>query len=168
MSPGSGARQHEPANGYSHSRLPWPATHRLCVTTPNPTRQIELDPPDDKGSRLTTRSTPPQTRFGARRTPSGQAAEHSVDGTNRQISIDLPARTASRGFLPWRLSNAGPRARGTFIAGPASETLHNCGLLRCTPRCKRVHQIHPRAFRLRPLSTSGIEGGLFQGSITWW
>ncbi len=31
----------------------------------------------------------------------------------------------TRGFLPWRLSDAGPRARGTIREGPASETLHN-------------------------------------------
>src|SRR5260370_42428833 len=30
----------------------------------------------------------------------------------------------TRGFLPWRLSDAGPRARGTIREGPASETLH--------------------------------------------
>ena len=29
-----------------------------------------------------------------------------------------------RGFLPWRLPDAGPGARGCVCDGPASETLH--------------------------------------------
>jgi hypothetical protein len=40
---------------------------------------------------------------------------------------------STRGFLPWRLSDAGPRARGTFREGPASETLHTNGSC-CTGR----------------------------------
>jgi len=35
----------------------------------------------------------------------------------------------SRGFLPWRLSDDGPRASGMVQRGPSSETLHNTGPL---------------------------------------
>src|SRR5260370_19718059 len=32
-----------------------------------------------------------------------------------------------RGFLHWRFADAGPRARGTTVMGPASENLHTSG-----------------------------------------
>ncbi|MET4274737.1 hypothetical protein ABIB68_003687, partial [Bradyrhizobium sp. F1.2.2] len=35
-----------------------------------------------------------------------------------------------RGFLLWRLSDAGPRVRGNTVMGPASETLHSSGRIK--------------------------------------
>src|SRR5947209_6924866 len=37
----------------------------------------------------------------------------------------LPSDSISRGFLHWRLSDDGPRVRGSHRDGPSSETLHN-------------------------------------------
>jgi hypothetical protein len=50
---------------------------------------------------------------------------HSPAARSRHRLIDR-----SRGFLPWRFSYAGPRACGTVRDGPASENLHNSGLVR--------------------------------------
>ena len=44
---------------------------------------------------------------------------------NRQIPIDPNAEPGPRGFLPWRLSDAGPRRCSLRLDRPASETLHN-------------------------------------------
>src|SRR5262249_25930387 len=43
---------------------------------------------------------------------------------HRQTPITATAHTAARGFLPWRLSNAGPQHGWVARDGPASETLH--------------------------------------------
>jgi hypothetical protein len=56
----------------------------------------------------------------------------------RQIPIashkPIIAGAASRGFLPWRLSDAGPMPEDRLALGPASETLHISGNSRCFPR----------------------------------
>ena len=49
----------------------------------------------------------------------------------------------TRGFLPCRLSDAGPRARGTIREGPASETLHKRG----TPSTHPIQGDEIRALR---------------------
>ena len=43
------------------------------------------------------------------------------------IASDAPPRHTSRGFLPWRFADAGPRVRRATIMGPASENLHMSG-----------------------------------------
>src|SRR5258708_31995904 len=48
---------------------------------------------------------------------------------NRHRSPGTVGASSSRGFLPWRLADAGPRARGHVRDGPASPTLHNSGRL---------------------------------------
>jgi len=65
-----------------------------------------------------TSSTAPKgiTLDGAQ--PSHQPNPHS------RVRGKLP-RISDRGFLPWRLSDAGPRARDGVHEWPASETLHN-------------------------------------------
>ena len=39
------------------------------------------------------------------------------------IASDAPASQTSRGFLPWRFADAGPRVRRATVMGPASENL---------------------------------------------
>ena len=64
------------------------------------------------------RSINARHRLAATRTPRPPHSNpHSARGT--------AARSLPRGFLPWRLSDAGPRrARHRHVIGPASETLH--------------------------------------------
>ena len=47
--------------------------------------------------------------------------------TEIPIASDAPPRPTSRGFLPWRFADVGPRARGATFMGPTSENLHKLG-----------------------------------------
>jgi hypothetical protein len=51
------------------------------------------------------------------------------------IAPDAPPRPTSRGFLPWRFADAGPRVRRATFMGPASENLHRNGPERVAGRC---------------------------------
>ena len=62
----------------------------------------------------------------------------------RQIPIDGQALTASRAFVLRRLSDAGPYSGSLARAGPASETLHDCGHSRDRGRAARFNPF--RAF----------------------
>jgi hypothetical protein len=42
------------------------------------------------------------------------------------IALAAPSVPTARGFLPWRLSDTGPGARGRRRDGPASGTLQKC------------------------------------------
>ncbi len=44
---------------------------------------------------------------------------------NRHRSPGTVGASSSRGFLPWRVADTGPRARTMFVTGPASATLHS-------------------------------------------
>ena len=80
----------------------------------------------------------------------------SPDSSRAQISI-APARHRptfpDRGFLPWRLSDAGRRCTWHRRVRPASETLHNNRLMHCSKQTssfdrlvgagkKRLRQFH--------------------------
>src|SRR5713101_6699941 len=58
---------------------------------------------------------------------------------SRQIPIacDAPSRPTSRGFLPWRFSDAGPGVRGAVIMGRHPKTFtisDSCDLARASPQ----------------------------------
>src|SRR5215468_6519006 len=48
-----------------------------------------------------------------------------IRGDQIPIARAEQLNSISRGFLPWRFSDAGPRVYGAVITGPASENLHN-------------------------------------------
>ena len=52
---------------------------------------------------------------------------HSNPHSPRRATLRAP----SRGFLPWRFADAGPRARGATVMGPASENLHKTDIFGC-------------------------------------
>jgi hypothetical protein len=88
---------------------------------------------------------PVQSRSPTAVTDSARPRSHHRHPSRRgQIPIapEAPSLPSSRGFLPWRLSNAGPSACGTVREGPASETLHNSR-----------HQFGERARRLSAAGT---------------
>src|SRR5260370_26585818 len=77
-------------------------------------------------------------RIGPRPAPHPQRSNrHRLHGTVGALS--------SRGFLPWRLADAGPRARGNVRDGPASATLHR----------SRPPQLRRRQPALDPTATFG-------------
>ncbi len=59
------------------------------------------------------------------------------------------SRARPRGFLPWRLSDAGPRCCSLHLDRPASETLHTAG-----PRCCSLHLDRPASEALHTTSRS--------------
>jgi hypothetical protein len=74
----------------------------------------------DRSGSSTPRSLPKQ----AFNVPRQQAASVEIP-----IASDAPPRHTSRGFLHWRFAYAGPGARRSTFVGPASENLHNSGLM---------------------------------------
>jgi len=50
-----------------------------------------------------------------------------IRGDQIPIARAEQLNSISRGFLPWRFSDAGPRVYGAVITGPASENLHRTG-----------------------------------------
>src|SRR5439155_10649433 len=68
--------------------------------------------PHDRQRRRPTRSMP------------SLAITHLACRTQIPIGPAAPPRPTSHGFLPWRLSDDGPRVRGSHRDGPSSETLH--------------------------------------------
>lgn len=74
-----------------------------------------------------------------------------------EIPIPPAATSAptSRGFIPWRPSNTGPRCRPRPRDGPASETLHNSG----HDEVRDLSQTSPRPWLRGPWETSTSGGG---------
>ena len=74
----------------------------------------------DGQSRPSPRSRNPRPAQQTSATHRQRRNPHSGRGT-------LCPRQTSRGFLPWRFSDAGPAVRRDHRAGPASENLHKIG-----------------------------------------
>jgi hypothetical protein len=120
------------------------APHRQCCPSASLVigRQRRRLPRRDENAPIrvaAARSVSAPTLFG-RRDDAQRSAEilrqrhqHGLpihDHRNAEIPIAFGSRVlsqTSRGFFPWRLSNASPRTRGRASDGPASETLHSFG-----------------------------------------
>ena len=64
---------------------------------------------------------------------------------NRQIPIDQNLRSSSRGFVPWRLSDAGPGASGCACDGRHPKPLYGAMLVKqvpCMGRCLSSKFLH--------------------------
>ena len=117
--PGSGPRRHDGCGYFIAS-----VTHRRTFPVPQPRCVIASERwcYAARPAELTPSKTAPAT---LRRLQSSihhllrRSAHHSPAPPRRQIAID-----GHRGFLPWRLSDAGPQHARIGHDGPPSETLH--------------------------------------------
>jgi len=98
-------------------------------------RIIPASPLGDVGRNCQTPKSPSLATVDAHNTchrgPHHRPHTHAVRSNPHSAVARLPHHRGvpTRGFLPWRFLDAGPRARGTIREGPASETVHNNGRL---------------------------------------
>jgi hypothetical protein len=132
--PGSGPNRHDlhrRAAAADNRRAPPTATGRLCAPQPETPHQgrarARIGPPVCVRPLRTARPVPhsnPQTGT-KRRIGLPDATE--LPGRTQQKPIAPKIAPSPRGFLPWRLSDAGPNTAptiGRVAQPPASETLH--------------------------------------------
>jgi hypothetical protein len=77
------------------------------------------------------------------------------------IAADAPHCPMSRGFLPWRFADAGPRSAWRHHHGPASENLHNC---RRSSKVEKPLNTNKLASRQRALESGSTVLGLISKS----
>jgi hypothetical protein len=72
-------------------------------------------------------------------------SHHSHKPPGRQIAIDGDPHVAHRGFLPWRLSDAGPRARCYIAVGRHPKPCTKAAVARCGERVSLAPESRPTA-----------------------
>src|ERR1700753_2232723 len=91
---------------------PWTTASTSNLRRTTSVLPIAIDPPSSPSLRPL-----PKEPVNAPRQPTASA--------EISIASDAPPCPTSRGFLPWRFADAGPRNPWRRHHGPASENLHN-------------------------------------------
>ena len=137
MTPNNASPQRKPAGGRRRRRQP-NSTLVRSIRRPGP-------PIAPTSTGLGARDRTPAPRLSrslrqpsARAPPSTRSPVPPPAVGNHQIPIDPKAEPGLRGFLPWRLSDAGPRRCPLPPDRPASETLHRSGRFVCAPNHRRL------------------------------
>ena len=121
-----------------------PATGRSHPHPSNPTTWTadRADIGRDRRARSHASPRPPRSlRRPTRRAPRSSPAPTRPPAVgNHQIPIAPKVASGPRGFLPWRLSDAGPQRRSLPLDRPASETLHTSGRVPVPRRCRPPDQ----------------------------
>ena len=128
--PGSGPKRHDPHQcltaAQARRRPAPPATAQLhprpLEPTPRTAHRTDLGQPEHARPLAAPRLSRSLCQPSALAPPSTLSL--SAVG-NHQIPIDRKAEPGLRGFLPWRLSDAGPRRCPLPPDRPSSETLHS-------------------------------------------
>jgi hypothetical protein len=111
----------------SADRSRWSSTSSLSVRpSVYPAEPAKLGSASGSSCQAPRASLPPLSGFTT--APPAMSSPPCIVNGYVEIPIEraAPLRPTSRGFLPWRLSDDGPGARGWIPMGPSSETLHNC------------------------------------------
>ena len=135
--PGSGPRPHDPQQRLITAqarRSPSPpatarAHPRPIDRAPRTAHHTDIDRPARPRPHAVPRPARSLCRPSGRASPSNTSPTSTPTPANRQIPIQIPITRKPlglRGFLPWRLSDAGPGRCSLPLDRPASETLHSC------------------------------------------